>query len=75
MFLTISDMFLSQIMEYSPNLCFAGVNLKKRENKQKSGKCSSLYRDIIFVCRDTKFKQDKGNMSQLATKCRNKAQA
>ena len=26
MFLTISDIFLCQIMEYSHNLCFAGVN-------------------------------------------------
>ena len=75
MFLTVSDIFLCQIMEYSPTLCFAGVNLKKKENKQKSRKCSSLCRNIIFVCRDTKFKQDKGTMSQLATKCCNKAQA
>ena len=26
MFLTFSDLFLCQIMEYSPTLCFAGVN-------------------------------------------------
>ena len=26
MFLTILDLFLCQIMEYSPTLCFAGVN-------------------------------------------------
>ena len=26
MFLTILDIFLCQIMEYSPTLCFAGVN-------------------------------------------------
>ena len=26
MFLTVSDLFLCQIMEYSPTLCFVGVN-------------------------------------------------
>ena len=63
-------------MGYSPTLCFACAILKKRENKQKRSKkvekCSSLCRDINFVCRDTKFKQTKGTLSYLATKCRNK---
>ena len=45
-----------------------------RKEAKKGGKCNNLCRDMIFVCRDTKFKQAKGTMSQLATKCRNKAQ-
>ena len=57
MFLTVSALFVCQIMEHSPTLCFAGVNLKKRENKQKTskkkGNCSSLCHNIVFVCRDT----------------------
>ena len=64
-------------MEYSPTLFFVGVIWKKKkrkqvEKKQKGGKCSSLCRDIIFIWRNTKFKQAKGTMLQSSTKCRNK---
>ena len=45
-----------------------------RKEAKKGGKCNNLCHDMIFVCRDTKFKQVKGTMSQPATKCRNKAQ-
>ena len=59
-FLRILDLFVCQIMEYSPTLCCAGVISKKErkqaEKKQKGGKGNSMCRDIIFVCRDTKFK-------------------
>ena len=77
MFLTILNLFVCLIMKYSLTFCFARVR-KKRENKQKRSKkvekSSSLCRDTIFICLDTKFKQAKGNMSQLTTECHNKAQ-
>ena len=46
---------------------------KQAEKKQKGGKYSSLCRDIIFVCRDTKFKHAKVTMSHPTTKCLNQA--
>ena len=77
-FLTILDLFVCPIKEYSPTFCFVGVNWEKKrkqaEKKQKRGKCNSLCRDISFVRRDAKFKQAKGTMSQPATKCLNKGQ-
>ena len=60
------------------NFIFCMYYLKKErkqvEKKQKRWKMQQSLRDIIFVCRDTKFKQAEGTMSQPATKCRNKAQ-
>ena len=63
------------------NFMFCKCYLKKkkkektsRKEAQKGGKCNSLCRDIIFVCRDTKFKQAKETMSNhqlnVATKLR-----
>ena len=48
MFLTILDLFLCQIMEYSPILCFADVIRKKKqvEKKQKKKKVENA---VVFV--------------------------
>ena len=54
--------------------CYLKKNNKQKRRK-KCGKCSSLCHDIIFLCRDTKFKQAKGTMSQPVTKCRNAAKS
>ena len=70
MFLTILNLFVCLIMKYSLTFCFARVR-KKRENKQKRSK---KVEKSSSLCRDTKFKQAKGNMSQLTTECGNKAQ-
>ena len=53
---------------------FKKIEKTSKKEAKKGGKSNSLCRDMIFVCRNTKFKQAKGTMSQPSTKCSNKAQ-
>ena len=67
MFLTVSSLFVCQIMEHSPTLCFADVNWKRRENKQKRSK--KMETAAVFVA-----KKAKRTMLQPIAICRNKVQ-